>query len=75
MFYFPAKRVAWVVTFLSMLISALLLIGAIVVLYYIPAAEMGNRLAVVGVFTFVFAACISLLTNAKRGEIFGTTAA
>jgi hypothetical protein len=75
MYYFPAKRVAWMVAILSTLISALLLLGAILSLYFIPATKMGKRLAVIGVFTVMFAASIAVLTNAKRGEIFAATAA
>jgi hypothetical protein len=74
-YYFPARRLAWIVAVLSVLISATLLVGAILALYYVPAAKMGRRLVVVGVFTFVFAASIGLLTNARRGEIFAATAA
>lgn len=74
-YYFPAKRMVWVVAGLSILISALLLLGAILSLYYIPATFMGRRLAVIGVFTVAFAASVGMLTNAKRGEIFATTAA
>ncbi|KAH0534091.1 hypothetical protein FGG08_007310 [Glutinoglossum americanum] len=75
MYYFPARRVAWIVSSLSVLISAVLLIGAILALYYVSASRMGLRLSIVGGFTFVFAASIGLLTNAKRGEIFAATAA
>jgi len=75
MYYFPEERVAWVVGLLSIIISAVLLLGAIVSLYSIPATYMGLRLAVVGVFTVAFAASIGLLTNAKRVEIFSASAA
>lgn len=75
MYYFPAKRVAWIVATLSIVLSAVLLLGAILALYFIPATQMGKRLAVIGIFTVVFAASIGALTNAKRGEIFAATAA
>jgi hypothetical protein len=73
MYYFPAKRVAWIVAILSILISALLLVGAILALYLIRS--MRWWLAVIGIFTTVFAVSVGVLTNARRGEIFGTTAA
>jgi Family of unknown function (DUF6594) len=75
MYYFPAKRVVWIVATLSIVLSALLLLGALLAFYFIPTTRMGKRLAVIGVFTVVFAASIGVLTNAKRGEIFAATAA
>ncbi|KAI9647408.1 hypothetical protein NHQ30_003793 [Ciborinia camelliae] len=75
LYYFPARRVARVVAFLSVLICALLMMGAILTLYYIPSTQMGKRLAAVGAFTTAFATAVVLLTNAKRGEILGVSAA
>jgi hypothetical protein len=75
LYYFPGKRVANIVAFLSISIAALLLIGAILALYFIPSSQMGKRVGVIGVFTTVFAVAVGLLTNAKRGEVFGITAA
>jgi hypothetical protein len=75
MYYFPSQRIALIVAILSVLISALLLLGAILSLYFIPPSRMGRRLVIVGVFTVVFAASLGILTNAKRGEIFAATAA
>lgn len=34
----------------------------------------GARLAIVSVFTLVFSAGVGLLTNAKRNEVYATTA-
>jgi hypothetical protein len=75
MYYFPNERVVWVVAILSVLLAAILLFGAILALYFVPAEQMGRRLIVVGCFTTGFAASIGLLTNAKRVEIFAATAA
>lgn len=51
----------------------LLLVGSIVVLYF--EQTPGIRLGLLGVFTLVFAASVGLLTNARRTELFATTAA
>ncbi|PQE24158.1 chorismate mutase protein [Rutstroemia sp. NJR-2017a BVV2] len=75
LYYFPAKRIANIVAFLSISIAAILLMGAILTLYFIPSSQMGRRVAAIGAFTTAFAVAVGLLTNAKRGEIFGITAA
>ena len=58
---------------LCVFISVMLLIGAIVVLFIVK--PIGQRLGVVGSFTFLFAASIALLTNSRRAEVFAATAA
>lgn len=73
MYYYPAERIAWIVAALCVIISVILLIGAIVILYFVEPIE--QRLGVVGSFTFIFAASIALLTNARRVEVFGAAAA
>lgn len=73
LYYYPASRIAWIVALLSILITSVLLIGAIVALYFVK--EMSRRLGIVAVFTGAFAASLGLLTNARRAEIFGSTAA
>ncbi|CAG8952789.1 hypothetical protein HYFRA_00009034 [Hymenoscyphus fraxineus] len=75
MYYFPQTRVARLVAVLSVLISVLLLFGAILLLYFIPAQNMGRRLIAIGFFTTGFALSVGVLTNAKRVEIFAATAA
>jgi hypothetical protein len=61
--------VAW----LSILLSAFLLIGAIVGLYVVQHPV--RRLAMIGVFTAIFAVGVGLLTNVRRAELFAATAA
>jgi hypothetical protein len=61
------------VTIISIILSAVFLIGAIVTLYFVRGD--GSRLGLVGAFTLSFAASVGLLTNAKRSEMFGATAA
>jgi hypothetical protein len=69
MYYYPA----WIVAALCGIISVILLIGEIVILYFVRPIE--QRLGVVGSFTFLFAAAIALLTNARRVKVFGAAAA
>jgi hypothetical protein len=54
-------------------LAALLLIGAIVVLYNIKTDDL--KLGLIALFTIIFAASVGLLTNARRAEVFGATAA
>jgi len=58
---------------MSVLIAAVLLIGAIVSLYFTHSP--GWRLALTALFTMAFAAGVGLLTNARRAELFAATAA
>jgi len=73
MYYYPAERIAGIVAALCVVMSAILLIGAIVILYFVQPIE--QRLGVVASFTFIFGASIALLTNARRVEVFGVAAA
>lgn len=72
-YYYPTEGIAWIVAILSVLISAALLIGAIVTLFLVK--PMTQRLGIVGAFTLVFAAAVGLLTNARRAEVSAATAA
>ncbi|KAE8446494.1 hypothetical protein EG329_011957 [Mollisiaceae sp. DMI_Dod_QoI] len=69
----PERRIAYVVAMLSVLLAAILLVGAIVALYLVQSNL--KRLGLVGVFTALFAISVGLLTNAKRVELFASTAA
>lgn len=51
----------------------MLLIGAVVVLYLVPSSNV--RLGLISLFTVLFASSVALLTNARRTEVFGVTAA
>jgi len=73
MYYYPVERVAFIVGLISILVSAALLVGAIVSLHFVK--PMGIRLGLVGIFTTLFAASITLLTHARRIEVYGATAA
>jgi len=56
----------------NVLLAAVLMIAAMVLLKNCKGD--GARLAIVSVFTFVFSASVGLLTNAKRSEVYATTA-
>jgi hypothetical protein len=62
-----------IVTTLSIVIPAFLLLGGIAVLYF--ESRQGAKLGLAAVFTFLFAASVALLTSAKRVEVFGASAA
>lgn len=57
---------------LNVLLAAALMVGAMVLLKNCKGD--GARLAVVSVFTFAFSAGVGLLTNARRSEVYATTA-
>jgi hypothetical protein len=56
-----------------MVLAAILLIVSIVTLYLVTNSNV--RLTLICVFTVVFAGSVHLLTNAKRAELFASTAA
>jgi multisubunit Na+/H+ antiporter MnhG subunit len=58
---------------LSTVLAGLLLFGAILALYDTDSESL--KLVLVGIFTFLFAATTGLMTNAKRSEVFASTAA
>ena len=58
---------------ISTIIAAILLVGSVAALYFAPS--QGAKLGILGGFTGAFAISVALLTNARRAEIFGATAA
>ncbi|KAL4866928.1 hypothetical protein BDV12DRAFT_210217 [Aspergillus spectabilis] len=58
---------------INILISLLLLIGSIVGLYFAESDAL--KLALVAAFTGAFAISVGFMTNARRAEVFGATAA
>jgi hypothetical protein len=69
----PDHHIIWAVSAISIVIAAILLVGAIICLFYVtnPVA----KLCLVAAFTFVFALSVCLLTRAKISEMFAATAA
>ena len=71
--YISERGIAIFVAWVSTLLAAFLLVGAIAALRLVK--DPGWRLGMIGGFTALFAICVGLLTNARRAEIFGGTAA
>ena len=71
--YISAKRISIVVGVVNVLLAAAFLFGAIYNLYYVDQDQI--KLGLIAGYTVAFAFCISLVTNAKRSEIFGACAA
>ncbi|KAB5572028.1 hypothetical protein GE09DRAFT_653750 [Coniochaeta sp. 2T2.1] len=67
------KKIQTFIAYLSAVSAALLLIGAILVLYKTRSDDV--KLGLIALFTILFAASVGLLTNAKKAEVFGATAA
>ena len=75
LFYFPERRVQRAGALISVLLSAVLLIGAVVCLTAVAGQSTRVRVGMIVLFTCLFAGVVGLLTNARRAEIFGSTAA
>ncbi|KAF4625630.1 hypothetical protein G7Y89_g12536 [Cudoniella acicularis] len=71
--YISSHRITVVVGTLNIIFAAVFLFGAILNLYYVTSAT--QRLGLVVGYTIAFALCVSLITNARRSEIFGACAA
>ena len=74
-FYFPTRRIQRAGAIITIMFSAILIIGAITCLVNIERRRTGLRVGMIVIFTCLFAAVVGLLTNARRAEIFGSTAA
>ena len=71
--YVSGRAITSFVAWLSTIIAAMLLIGAIVVLYKVQNTDW--RLGLIAFFTSIFATSVGIFTNARRTELFGATAA
>ncbi|OCK84034.1 hypothetical protein K432DRAFT_289795 [Lepidopterella palustris CBS 459.81] len=71
--YASGRLIGHFVATLSIFLAAVLLIGAIVALYIVRSPK--RKLGIVAGFTVGFAGSVGLLTNARRAEVFGATAA
>ncbi|CAG9975056.1 unnamed protein product [Clonostachys byssicola] len=71
--YFHLRHAAATVAMISTIVAALELIGAILGLYFVT--DRGARLAMIAAFAVLFGLSLRLLTNARRAEIFGASAA
>ncbi|EHK50253.1 hypothetical protein TRIATDRAFT_280152 [Trichoderma atroviride IMI 206040] len=71
--YASGKKISIFISYLSAILAALLLVGAIIILYRTKSNDV--KLGLLALFTTLFAASVGLLTNAKQAEVFGATAA
>ena len=74
-FYYSDHRIQRAGALISVIASAILLVGAIVCLMLISDRSINLRVGMIVLFTSLFALVVGLLTNARRAEIFGATAA
>ncbi|PGH23556.1 hypothetical protein AJ80_02336 [Polytolypa hystricis UAMH7299] len=71
--YFEERHVILVVAIISLITAAILLVGAIVSVYVVQ--NPNARLAMIASFTALFATTVTLMTNARGGELFAASAA
>ena len=71
--YTSNTAVTTFLTILSTLFSASLLFGAIIILYNVKSDKL--KLGLIALFTIIFSTIVGIVTNAKRVELFATTAA
>ena len=73
LYYLPETRISKAVGALSILMAGVLLVGAIISLYFVtgPAARLG----LLTMWTILFAFSVSVLSTARRSELFAATAA
>ena len=62
-------------SFLTTILSALLLFLPIYILYHVSSSRPGLTLGLIALFTALFAGTVALVTNASKAEIFGSCAA
>jgi FtsH-binding integral membrane protein len=70
---YKKSHIVQTVAVIDLILAAILLIGAVVSLYYVsnPTA----KLALVAVYTLLFAISVASCTNARKAEVFAATAA
>lgn len=74
-FYFSESRIQLASHIISMIFCAILLLRAMAVLSILNNRSWKMRLDMVALFTVLFAGVVGLLTNARRAEIFASSAA
>ena len=74
-FCYSYHRIQRAGALISIFSSAILLVGAIVCLMLVANRGINVRVGMIMLFTSLFALVVGLLTNARRAEIFGATAA
>jgi hypothetical protein len=71
--HFLETHVRRAVLLISTVVAAILLIGAIIGLYFVNRPS--SKLGMIAAFTTLFAASVGSLTSAKRQEVFAASAA
>ncbi|CAI6341445.1 unnamed protein product [Periconia digitata] len=74
-YYYPPRRVQMLSYSVSVIFCGILLVGAMACLGAIERRSWKLRIAMVSVFTGLFAVVVGLLSGARRAEVFGATAA
>lgn len=70
---FSEQSISVAVAVINTVIAALLLVGPIIGLYFVKKDAV--KQSMLAAFTAAFAVSVGLVTNARRAEIFGATAA
>lgn len=73
LYYLPETRISKAVGALSIVMAGVLLVGAIISLYFV--VEPAARLGLLTLWTILFAFSVSILSTAGRSELFAATAA
>lgn len=71
--YISERSISCFVAFLSTVLASILLFVSIISLSLVQNKKV--LLGMLSGWTILFAACVGLLTNARRDQIFGSTAA
>lgn len=71
--YISEAAISRFIAILSTILAAVLLFGAIVSLYIVKSEKA--LLGMLSAWTVLIAACVGLLTNARRDQVFAATAA
>ncbi|KAK1756527.1 hypothetical protein QBC47DRAFT_321849 [Echria macrotheca] len=71
--YIKERHVSWAAAGASIVVAAILLLGAIIVLHVLENKQA--QLGVISLLTVLFALSVGVLTSARRSEIFASTAA
>jgi len=70
---FEERHIKRTVAIISVIVAWLLLLSPITALYLVQIPKA--KLAMIHVFTIIFALSVALITNARRAELFAATAA
>ncbi|KAL8933387.1 MAG: hypothetical protein Q9211_005810 [Gyalolechia sp. 1 TL-2023] len=71
--YLSERRLHTTVALIDVALAAVLLFGAVCNLYYVTSEK--KRLGLIAGYTAAFAACVGLMANARKSEVFAACAA